>query len=122
MITVVILGILIAIAVPNYTSYVRRSHRVDAQTAVLVAAINMEQYYTENNTYVGATLAGINSAATVPEGTYTITLPAADITANAFRVIATAIGAQVADVGCTSFAMNQAGTKSATGNDAANCW
>lgn len=46
MITVAIVGILSAVALPSYTRYVQRANRADARTALLAAAQRMEQNYT----------------------------------------------------------------------------
>lgn len=54
LITVAIIAIVAAIAYPNYTSYVLRSHRNVAEGDLESAANAMERYYTQNNTYTGA--------------------------------------------------------------------
>ena len=50
MIVVVIISILAAIAVPSYTAYVRRSHRVEAKTALLDLAGREERYFSTSQT------------------------------------------------------------------------
>src|SRR5580704_13364415 len=50
MIVVVIASILMAIAVPSYSSYVRRSHRVEAKTAVMDLAGREERYFSTSVT------------------------------------------------------------------------
>lgn len=54
MITVAIIGILAAIAIPSYQDSVRKSRRADAQGALLSLANAMERHFTETNTYAGA--------------------------------------------------------------------
>ncbi len=56
MVVVAIVAILAAIAYPNYTDTVRRSNRSDARATLLQIAQSLERYFTENNTYAGATL------------------------------------------------------------------
>jgi type IV pilus assembly protein PilE len=56
MITVAIVGILAAIAYPNYTDYVERSSRRDAVAVMLEAQQFAERYFTENRTYVNIVL------------------------------------------------------------------
>lgn len=51
MIVVAIIGILAAIAYPSYTEHVRRSHRSEAQTALLQASQYMQRFYAANNRY-----------------------------------------------------------------------
>lgn len=59
MVVVVIIGILAAIAVPQYTEYVRRSQLTEAQSVLSDLRVQMEQYYQDNRTYIGA--GGINN-------------------------------------------------------------
>jgi type IV pilus assembly protein PilE len=54
MITVVIVGILASIALPSYSDYVRRSKIVEATSRLADQRVQMEQYYLDNRTYVGA--------------------------------------------------------------------
>lgn len=51
MITVAILGILSAIAVPSYMEYVRESKRTEAKTELLRIAQLQESYYVQNLSY-----------------------------------------------------------------------
>lgn len=58
MIVVAIIGILAAVAVPQYQNYVLQS-RVTIATSVLSAMrVSMEQYFQDNRSYIGACLAG----------------------------------------------------------------
>ena len=52
MIVVVIIGVLAAIAYPSYRDYVLRSHRVDAQTAMMATVQALERCYTQHNAYL----------------------------------------------------------------------
>ncbi|OLO04118.1 type IV pilin protein [Salinicola socius] len=51
MITVAIVGILAAIAIPNYQQYVERSRRSDGQAALQSAMARQEAYYSQYLTY-----------------------------------------------------------------------
>ena len=51
MITVAILGILMSIAVPSYTKYVREAKRTEAKTEILRIAQLQESYYVQNLSY-----------------------------------------------------------------------
>ena len=51
MITVAIVGILAAVALPSYTSYIARAHRADARTQLVQAAQYMQRFYAANDSY-----------------------------------------------------------------------
>jgi len=54
MITVAIVAILAAIALPSYQDYVRRSKLTEAYSALADLRVKMEQYYQDNRNYGGA--------------------------------------------------------------------
>lgn len=51
MIVVAIVGILAAIAIPNYQEYVQKSARADARGAIMTMMQQQERFFTQNNTY-----------------------------------------------------------------------
>ena len=61
MVTVVIIGILAAIAYPSYQNYTKQTRRSDAQIALTQAANQQEKFFTECNWYA-KTLHGISRA------------------------------------------------------------
>ena len=125
MITLVIAGIIAAIAYPMYTNYVRQAHRTAAKTALLNVASREEKYYSTNNvyatslTYLGYASTGINVPA---QGTplYHVKLAAS---ATAFTLSATPIGPQANDA-CGTFTLNSLGQKGVSGATlpSAQCW
>jgi type IV pilus assembly protein PilE len=56
MIVVAIVAILAAIALPNYSDYVKRGKIIDATTALSDLRTRYEQYFLDNRTYVGGCL------------------------------------------------------------------
>jgi prepilin-type N-terminal cleavage/methylation domain-containing protein len=52
MITVAIVGILAAIAFPNYRDYVIRGQLVDATQGLAAVRTNMERYFQDNRSYI----------------------------------------------------------------------
>ncbi|MES9962451.1 MAG: type IV pilin protein [Candidatus Sedimenticola sp. 20ELBAFRAG] len=60
MIVVAIIAILAGIGYPLYTEYVLKARRADAKAVLLEASQHMERFYTENLTYVGASLSDRN--------------------------------------------------------------
>jgi type IV pilus assembly protein PilE len=81
MITVVIIGIITAIAYPSYTGYIKQTRRSDAQIALTQAAAAQERFYSDCNTYA-TTPTGTRDCATgilgisalSPNSDYAITL------------------------------------------------
>lgn len=116
MIAVAIVGVLAAIALPAYTEHVQRTRRSDGQAALLNLAARMEHYFTENNTYVGATLANVGSNAASPEAYYTLGI--SNLSGTTYTLTATPQGAQ-GDDSCGALTINQANVKLPT---TTNCW
>lgn len=88
MITVAIIGILAAIAIPNYTDYIKQGYTVDATNALSSMRARLEQHYQDNRQYTTSgtfTTPCVNS--TVGKFNITCTLAA-----NTFRVTATGTG------------------------------
>ena len=54
MIVVAIVGILATIAYPSYTDYVIRGRIPDATSGLAAKRVQMEQFFQDNRTYVGA--------------------------------------------------------------------
>lgn len=97
MITVVIIGILGAIAFPSYQSYMLKGRRASAQTHLMDIAQRQQQYLLDARSYA-ATLAELNM--TTPADVsryYTISIAAAAGSPPTFTVTATPLGAQATD-------------------------
>ena len=54
MITIAIVAILAAVAIPSYSEYVRRGRITEAVSALSGMRVKMEQYFQDNRTYAGA--------------------------------------------------------------------
>ena len=91
MVVVVIIGILAAIAVPQYTEYVRRSQLAEAQSVLSDLRVQMEQYYQDNRTYVGAGGIGNCGARTPVAGAVRFFVPTCAATATTYTLTATGI-------------------------------
>lgn len=121
MIVVVIISILAAVAYPSYQDHVTRSRRSDGKSALMASSQAMERFYTENNTYVGATLGttGIYPA-TSSEGFYSLAL--SNQAANTFTITATPAGSHT-DTACGNFTYTQAGVRGVSGSAGVElCW
>jgi type IV pilus assembly protein PilE len=129
MIVIVVIAVLGSIAVPSYRSYILRTHRVEAKSALLNLAAAQEKFYLQNNTYAAdddltdAPPAGLGLPETTENGWYTLEITAADATN--FTARATAAGGQADDSDCATFTINALGVKSATkqgGGASTVCW
>ncbi len=63
MVTVAIIAILAAIAIPNYRDYVTRGKLVEASAGLSDARIKMEQYFQDNRAYPGGCVNAPNTPA-----------------------------------------------------------
>ena len=62
MITVMVVAVLAAIAVPSYQDYVTRGRVVEASSALSDARTKMEQYFQDNRTYPASCTTGVPGA------------------------------------------------------------
>jgi type IV pilus assembly protein PilE len=139
LITIGILSILAAIAIPSYQAYVLRSHRTEAKTALLDLASMEERFFSTSNLYSTAPSDLGYTAAAFPintfSGYYTITqsaftpavapsaaAPAGTPASYTFTATATAIGNQTNDTNCLTFTLGSNGAQTATPNPNNDCW
>jgi type IV pilus assembly protein PilE len=120
MIVVAIIGILVAVALPSYTSYIQKSRRAEAMAALSQAQTTMERCYAANFSYV---MPPCTSPPTpTANGYYAI---AAVSTATTYTLTATAASAQVADTKCRTMTVDQANQQLALDNANVaqpSCW
>jgi len=117
MIVVVIIGILAAIAYPNYRDAAARAKRNEAKAALLAIATNQERFYLQNNTYT-TDLPSVNATAITDSGTYAITIPVAN--ANNFTAVATYLNADNEATKCLTFQIDGRGAKASA--PLLDCW
>lgn len=86
MITVAIIAILAAIALPNYTQYVVRSKLTEAPNYLADTRVKMEQYYQDNRNY-GST--GTTCGAALPATNYFAYTCVTSSSAQAYTITAT---------------------------------
>ncbi|MEK6664248.1 MAG: type IV pilin protein [Pseudomonadota bacterium] len=113
MVTVAIIGILAAIALPSYTDYVRRGQITEATGNLASHRVQMEQWYQDNRVYsVNANgTGGCNqtASANTPNFTYTCAATGQTFTSTATGVAGTLVAG-------FSYTINETNTRtSATG-------
>ncbi len=114
MVALAILGVLTAIALPIYRSYVLRTHRTDGLAALAQDQTVLERCYAQTFTYVGCN-AGTTFLTTSPQAFYTITVT--NLAAGTYTLTATPQGPQAADTTCPTLTLTQANVKTP-----AACW
>ena len=62
LVVIIIIGILLAIAIPSYLKFRDRANESAAKANVRSAIPAIEAYYADNNTYAGVTLAGLQAS------------------------------------------------------------
>ncbi|WP_028101223.1 type IV pilin protein [Pseudoduganella violaceinigra] len=89
MVTLAIIAILTAIAVPQYSDYSKRGKIPQATNTLATMRVKLEQYYQDNRTYIGA-CANNTVAPLPPADDFTYACPT--LTATTFTVTATGTG------------------------------
>ena len=139
MITVAIVGILAAIALPSYSSYIARARRADARTQLVQAAQFMQRFYAANDAYNldragNGTLTQVPASLTVSpaDGTklYDLAIPAGTLTVTSFVIqMVPDVNGAMANDECGTFTLTSTGVKGVVVGGAAGstalrnkCW
>jgi type IV pilus assembly protein PilE len=120
MIVVIVIGVLAAIAFPNYQESVRKGRRGGAQADMAELAQNLERWHTANNTYATYVVPA-RLQRSPQQGPIFYTLAVNPQTQTAFTITATRVNAQATDR-CGNLTLNQAGTKGVTMATVGECW
>ncbi len=127
MIVVGIVGILAAIAYPNYMEYIQRGNRSEGQALLNDAAASQERFFAQNNTYVTsqaniARLGLRNTNGTTVNsdtGKYQLTV-SSEANDGGYTLTATQ---QFGDTACGNLTLNAIGIRGRTGSkELESCW
>ncbi|MXR37714.1 type IV pilin protein [Craterilacuibacter sinensis] len=134
MITVAIIGILTAIAMPSYREYVLRSHRTEATAKISEIQLAQERFFTVNNRYadslVDLAIANASGASARTENGYYLiqitalnaSTPIASGGGYSLTAAPQAAGGQSYDR-CGTLSLNSLGVKGqASGISISECW
>ena len=126
MITVAIIAILAAVALPSYQDYVRKSRRADAQSFLSEVVARQQHFLVDRRAYaVSITDAPASNGlgVTIPANIssyYTVTMATNNgASPPSFTVTGTPTGSQASEK-CGTLTINQSGTKTASGSG--TCW
>lgn len=126
LVTVAIIGVIAAVALPSFQESSRRANRSEAQSALLEAASDQERFYSANSSYSTNALPLTNPAQefkTSRDGHYQISVAACatGTIANCFVATATPQGGQASDT-CTTLTLTDTGIRGSTGAAVDECW
>jgi type IV pilus assembly protein PilE len=122
MVTIAIVAILAAIAIPSYQEQVRKSRRGQAKADLVELAQTLERRHTVNNSYAGALPYTVSPKDSGTTARYNITPVTIAAGAQAFVLTATPIGAQANDR-CGTLTLSNTGVKTKTGSaPMSECW
>ncbi|RFF27322.1 MULTISPECIES: type IV pilin protein [unclassified Wenzhouxiangella] len=116
MITIAILAIIVAIALPSYQAQVEKGRRADAVTSLMETAQQLERCFTRTSTYENC----VSSPEDSQDGYYTITV-ADEATSYTVTATAKSDGPQSGD-DCSPFTLDDEGNKGHGGSDTDRCW
>lgn len=133
MITLMVIGVLAAVAVPSYQSYMRSAYRAEARIALQETAQWMERHFSMTQSYATSSQGGtINNAALSAAGLavtpragaarYNISFSAGP-TATTYTLQAVPTGAQAGDTRCGTLTLNHQQARGISGTGTvADCW
>jgi type IV pilus assembly protein PilE len=118
MIVVMIVGVMAAIAYPNYRDFVDRAKRNEAKAFLLEVAQNQERFYLQNSTYGTLAQLGYTTPLYTDSGTYQVTVIGPD--ASNFDVQALYLKGGNEEGKCKTFNLDGRGTR--TSLPYTDCW
>jgi type IV pilus assembly protein PilE len=118
-VVVTMLGILAAIAIPNYSEYIRRGHRSAAQAYLLDLASRQVQFYLDRRVFADNVAALNLNAPTEIANRYNVAIAVTAGPPATFTITATPTGSQTGDR-CGNLTIDQTGARGAGATT--GCW
>lgn len=126
LIAIAIVGIVAAVALPNYFESVQKSRRTDATESLMRLSVLQEQYFSQYESYAtsSSALASLNGGSDQStQEYYKISVTAAPV--NGFTLAAEAINGQEKDTQCKFFVIDSTNKRSSgtsASDNSGNCW
>ena len=128
LIVIAIIGVLVAVVLPNLQWALQSARREDAIGSLRELHNIMQQYYTANGTFATATIAqgtisDVLSSAVTDDGHYTLSI--STVSATTFTIKATRQGGspQIRDTQCGDYTLTSANVRGITGTGSVDqCW
>lgn len=124
MIAVAIVGIIVAIALPNYNSHIRKTRRSDAVASIIQIQQAQERFRSNNAAYTTALTTaspnGLGLTSTSKEGYYTLSVTSAATSSYTITATAATGSSQASDSGCT--ALTSTWSSGSMSNSPTDCW
>jgi type IV pilus assembly protein PilE len=122
MITVAIVGILAAVALPAYDQHVVKTRRSLAKGCLVELGQFMERQYTTSMSYASVTLPNTSCVQDLSV-TYSFAFATAQPTATTYLINATPTGPQARDLQCGTLSLSQTGARTVSGTKTSKeCW
>lgn len=126
MITVAVIAILAAIAVPSYFQYTLRSNRSAAESVMQEIASAQERYMVDSRQFAGSLSTLGYTVPNTVASSYSVAMVATSASVSSgtppnYTITAKPIGTQVRDTTCATLTLNGDGSKT-TSTGATNCW
>jgi type IV pilus assembly protein PilE len=128
MITVAVIAIIAAVALPNYFDYVTRSRLVEAKTNLVDMRTRLEQYFLDNRSYPAECIAAASGPAPagkiyLPATAKFFTIACGGLSATTYTVTATGTGSMTGFVFTVDQANARKTTAAPTGwTTSTTCW
>jgi type IV pilus assembly protein PilE len=110
MITVAIVAILASVALPSYTAYIQRGRISEAVAGLSELKVNLEQYFQDSRTYVGACAVGTVAPLPTADRAKYFAFSCPTLTAATFTATATGSGSMAG----FSYTINETNARATT--------